>query len=864
MSTLTPHQQRSAWKQAVRAGAPPVLRISLLASYTVDQLVPYLGLPLHQAGLPARFHVGPFDQIVRQCLDDDGETADAAPDVLVTVPRFEELGPAGPRWAQDLTDLADAALAAAGRWQATLVFVLPALPDERELGVGDTASLAGTAALATQAREAARALLAGQPGVLLADAEDAIRDVGAARAHHPAMFQLAKVPYTEELFARLGGQLARLLAGRYGTGVRAVVLDGDSLSGVPAAALRAPLRALHRSGVRIGLCATDSAVWAGLAAHCPELVTHAEAAAIGSRPADARLAEVTAALDVAAGSAVLVTADPDLRPGQALLLGPQPETWPATLAAAGLFDRPAPLAAGPTTAEAAAVEAAPAPSQVSLDNFVAGLGVVVEVHPAAGRLEKVAEVVVRAKDFTLGNDQDAAAIAAYDGDVLAVSVRDRFGDYGLSGAVGLRRADGVCTVDLFSLSCPVLGRQVEDAVLAEIVARADGADVVFRYRETEHNGAALTFLRALPETASGQSGRLHALTWSEAAPSRAPQRAGVPFGIVAIGQALPEPSEVAELAPAFTDELDRIRGWGYRTFHRAPDGVGLTDLAVDAGRQALAEAGVAAEDVDLVVLAIADLAEYLYWDPAAATQARLGASRAEAVLVNQACGGGVAAFDLVAGKFALHPGYRTALLIGANRVAEPYWNRMAMNTSIYSDGAAAAVLRRDHGGYRWLATETISDGTYADFMRMDVGGAAAPFLAGEPDQPHVRNPQDRLDAFFNGDVRAMYRFVSMIRARSREVVDRACATAGITRQDIRRVIHFNDNGRQLADLAKDLDIALHHTNVEAALDHGHIGCADQLVTLRRLQAAGELNPGDVVALTSTSSGMHWICTLLQV
>ncbi|GAA2357954.1 hypothetical protein Cme02nite_33870 [Catellatospora methionotrophica] len=862
MSTLTPHQQRSAWKQAVREAAPAVLRISLLASYTADQLVPYLGLPLHQAGLPARFHVGPFDQIIRQCLDDQGETAAAAPDVLVTAPRFEELGPAGPRWTPDLADIADAALAAAGRWQATLVFVLPALPDERDLGVGDTAAVAGTAALATQAREAVRAQLAGRPGVLLADAEDAIRDVGAARAHHPAMFALAKVPYTEELFAHLGGQLARLLAGRYGAGVRAVVVDADTLSGAPAAALRGPLRALARSGTRIGVCATDHAVWTGLAAHCPELVTHAAATAIHSGPADVRLAEVATSLGVPQGSAVLVTTDADLMPGRAVLLGPQPETWPATLAAAGLYDRPAPLVTGPAVVVAAPVEATPSP--VSLDDFVANLNVVVDVHPAAGRLDKVAEVVARAKDFTLGNDQDAAAIAGYDGEVLAVSVRDRFGDYGLSGAVGLRRADGVCTVDLFSLSCPVLGRQVEDAVLAEITARADGADVVFRYRETAHNGAALTFLRGLPGTAAGQAGTLHALTWEQAAPARAPQRAAVPFGIVAIGQALPEPSQVAELAPAYTDELDRIRGWGYRTFHRAPDGVGLTDLAADAGRQALAEAGVAAEDVDLVVLAIADLAEYLYWDPAAATQARLGAHRAEAVLVNQACGGGVAAFDLVAGKFALHPGYRTALLIGANRVAEPYWNRMAMNTSIYSDGAAAAVLRRDHGGYRWLTTETISDGTYADFMRMDVGGAANPFLAGQPDQPHVRNPQDRLDAFFNGDVRAMYRFVSMIRARSREVVDRACATAGLTRADIARVIHFNDNGRQLADLAKDLDIALQHTNVEAALDHGHIGCADQLVTLRRLQAAGELNPGDVVALTSTSSGMHWICTLLQV
>ncbi|MER7753816.1 3-oxoacyl-[acyl-carrier-protein] synthase III C-terminal domain-containing protein [Kitasatospora sp. NPDC097643] len=873
MTTPTPYELRSAWRELSREGAAPGLRIGLLASYTADQLVPYLGVPLHRAGLPPLCHVGPFDQIVRQCLDEQGETARSRPDVLVVAPRFEELGPAGPQWTRDLLDVADAARSAVERWVGTLVFVLPALPDHQGLGVGDTGRTAGAAALATAARETARARLAGLPGILLADAEDAVREVGAAGAYHPAMFKLAKVPYTEELFARLGTRIARLLVGRFGAGVRAVVLDADSLADGPAAGLRDPLRALRGVGARVGLCATDAAVWPALAKSCPELVASVDAAVVARGPVADRLAAVAEALDVPARAVAVLTADPELLPpGAGVVLGEQPEAWTAELAAAGLFDRPAPLTLAtapappsvlPVESPASSVE----PSAVSLDDFVASLDVVVDVRPAAGLLDTVAEVVTRAKDFTLGNDQDADAVAGYPGDLLAVSVRDRFGDYGISGAVGLRRDGGHCTVDLFSLSCPVLGRQVEDAVLREILRRADGADVVFRYRETEHNGAALTFLRALPENhpdGTGRAGRVHALTWADPLPAADQAPTGVRFGVVAIGQALPEPSAVADLAPSYTEDLDRIRGWGYRTFHRAPEGVGLTDLAVEAGRQALAEAGIGADEVDLVVLAIADLAEYLYWDPAASTQARLGAHGAEAVLVNQACGGGVAAFDLVAGKFAVHPAYRTALVIGANRVAEPYWNRMEINTSVYSDGAAAAVVRRDHGGCRWLATETITDGTYADFMRMDVGGAANPFRAGDPEQPHVANPQDRLDAFFQGDVRAMYRFVSMIRSRSREVVDLACARAGIARQDIRRVIHFNDNGRQLADLAKDLDIALDRTNVDTALEHGHIGCADQLVTLRRLLAAGELATGDVVALTSTSSGMHWICTLLQV
>ncbi|WP_405431741.1 3-oxoacyl-ACP synthase III family protein [Micromonospora sp. NBC_00617] len=337
----------------------------------------------------------------------------------------------------------------------------------------------------------------------------------------------------------------------------------------------------------------------------------------------------------------------------------------------------------------------------------------------------------------------------------------------------------------------------------------------------------------------------------------------VGVGVAALAHVLGEPVDVAAAAAAYTQDLDRLRSWEYRAFHRAGPGVGVTDLAVVAGGTALDRAGLSAADVDLVVLAIPDLAEYLYWDPAAHTQARLGAHRAEAVLLNQACGGGVAAFDTVAGRFATHPEYRTALLIGGNRVCEPYWNRMEVNTSVFSDGAAAAVLVRDHDRCRWLATETITDGRYAGFMRMPVGGAAQPFT---PDggTPRVGDPADRLNEFFAGDVRRMFRFVATIRERNRQVVETACARAGVTLADVHRFVHFHDNARQFAELAKDLGVGLERTNVELALAHGHIGCADQLIGLERHLDSGELTDGDLVALTSTGSGMHWVCTLLRV
>lgn len=334
------------------------------------------------------------------------------------------------------------------------------------------------------------------------------------------------------------------------------------------------------------------------------------------------------------------------------------------------------------------------------------------------------------------------------------------------------------------------------------------------------------------------------------------------LGIMAIGYALGTPVSLDELAANGITDDPKVRQWGYRRLHRAPEEVGLTDLAVRAGEIALRRAGVEAGAVDLVILAITDIAEYLYWDAAAAVTSRLDARHAEAMLLSQACGGGVAAFDVVAGKFATHPRYRTALVIAANRIAETYWDRVETSTSLSSDGAAAAVLRRDHPSCRWLATEVVTDGRYADFMRMEVGGAVHPFTGTE--RPAIAPLIDRMDTFFDGNGGAALAFVDQLHARNRDVIERACASADIAIGSIERVLYLHDNAGAFADLAKALGVPLDRTNIEIARDHGHFGPADQLLSLERLLATGELVAGDTVALLSMGTGMHWACTLLRI
>ncbi|RSD07780.1 hypothetical protein [Amycolatopsis eburnea] len=428
---------------------PPVLTIGVLATYTIDPVEPYLRVALADADLPPEIVVGPFDQILPECLGEHGKLARLTPDALVVAPRWEDL-PDGEE-EPELLRLADAAVAAADRWESCLVFVLPALPQEGA-GYWD-----GTAAAVSAARQRLRDRLAGRSQVLVADAESAVREVGALRAHHPALYAFARIPYTEEVFWRLGLGIARLLRTHFGGVPRVVVLGADLRAEEYAEVLRDPLRRLAAAGVRIG--AQDE-------------------------------------------PGLLLTADPELASAAAegVLLGPATEDWPAELHEAGVFDRPLPRRAG-----AAAVAPPEANATLSLEDFLAGL----ELSVTFGEpdVPKVTDLLARAKDFVLGpvpaGFDPAEFATAGDRLLLAASVRDRFGDHGLGAVAALEFASGVCRVEVFSISCPVMGRGVESVVLKEIVGRAEGrgcATVELVVAATGRNDVALEFAASAAET----------------------------------------------------------------------------------------------------------------------------------------------------------------------------------------------------------------------------------------------------------------------------------------------------------------------------------------------------------------------------
>lgn len=337
----------------------------------------------------------------------------------------------------------------------------------------------------------------------------------------------------------------------------------------------------------------------------------------------------------------------------------------------------------------------------------------------------------------------------------------------------------------------------------------------------------------------------------------------VEFGIAGFGTAFGEDQDVKTTASAYVSDPERIARWGFHTFHRAADGVTPTELAGRAARAALAAAGVATADVDLVTLVTSEMPEYLYWDSSAALARELKIRERQTLLLNEGCASGVTGLGLIAGQLLVQPEVDTVLFTAVNRVSEFHRNRMNVNNAVHSDGAVAVVLRRDHPRYRWLATEQFTDSDFCDWFRTDYGGSVAPVPPEGWSSATAPSGTERVQQHFQKDPKQLAAFSAQMLARNVEVVDRACTRAGIRRTDIARFVYINDPDG-IADIAEAMDIPLAHTNAAFAAAHGHMGSADQLSALHHFAEHGEVSEGDVVALTGISIGMRWYCTLVQV
>lgn len=319
--------------------------------------------------------------------------------------------------------------------------------------------------------------------------------------------------------------------------------------------------------------------------------------------------------------------------------------------------------------------------------------------------------------------------------------------------------------------------------------------------------------------------------------------------VAGLGSVLPErivPNAEFEELVDTSDEWIRDRT-GIRERHFAVDGEATSDLAVQAGRAALDAAGIAPEQLDMIVCATLTPDTPI---PSAAVwvQRKLGIS-APAFDLNAACAGFSYALSTGA-AFVVAGQAESVLVIGAEVLSRVMDYTDRTTCILFGDGAGAVVLRPSESP-GIVGSVLGADGRAAELLIIPAGGSASPASHQTVDaRAHaIRMPNGR-DVF----KRAV---VEMTNA-SRQLLEKS----GYAPTDVDLLIPHQANSRIMIAVAERLGVPLDRAVVDVETV-GNTSAASIPIALDRAWRDGRVRPGDLVLLTSFGAGLSWGANLIR-
>ncbi len=240
----------------------------------------------------------------------------------------------------------------------------------------------------------------------------------------------------------------------------------------------------------------------------------------------------------------------------------------------------------------------------------------------------------------------------------------------------------------------------------------------------------------------------------------------------------------------------------------------------------------------------------------------IGADRvAVAEQLSALCSGGVAALGTAARWLACEPEVDSCLVTAADAIDPRVLDRWAFDGGVtLGDGAGAVVLAREGRGHSLLSVTTGADVGLESAQR---GAAQIGFEAARPMDPARVRDRLREAVMDPENPLSVAAIVDRHQRLLVEVVDRALAEAGLERRDI---VHWALPfvGAQALEhgYLRPLGIDVEDTSASLGLTTGHLGGADALVAVDRLEAGGRMAAGDPVALVGVGSGLSISCALL--
>ncbi|MDH5336360.1 MAG: ketoacyl-ACP synthase III [Nitrospira sp.] len=297
---------------------------------------------------------------------------------------------------------------------------------------------------------------------------------------------------------------------------------------------------------------------------------------------------------------------------------------------------------------------------------------------------------------------------------------------------------------------------------------------------------------------------------------------------------------------ATSDEWIRERT-GIRERRIAATGEACSDLAVQAGKRALTAAGLAAADLDMILVATCT-GDYPLPATACLVQHQLGATKAAACDLSAACCGFVYALS-VADAY-IKTGMRHILVIGSE-VMSAITDWTDRNTCVlFGDGAGAAVISASDGERGILSTDLRSDGTLCELIMVPGGGSRTP--------PSEKVIDERLQY-----IKMKGNETFKVAVRSLEEIARSTLAANHLRvEDIDLYVPHQANIRILKAVMERLSLPSEKVmlNVDR---YGNTSAASIPIALDEAVREGRIKDGSLVMLGAFGAGLTWASAVIR-